>query len=120
MYIGYRMTYNGNYIIKELSKHNESYWESADRWYSLIEYLKATRDDAASHKKSGKNDKIKKVFKSGLNWITTNNPYKISTDKRIRSEKIIADARAYDILCEINYYMSRLELAEKFIFDFMV
>lgn len=36
MYIGYRMTYNGNFIIKELSKHNESYWESADRWYSLI------------------------------------------------------------------------------------
>lgn len=49
-----------------------------------------------------------------------NNPHKITTEKKIRSEKIIADARAYDILCEINYYMSRLELSEKFIFDFMV
>ena len=26
----------------------------------------------------------------------------------------------YDIVCEMNYYMSRLELKEKFIFDFII
>lgn len=38
------------------------------------------------------------------------NNNRITTEKKIRSEKIIADARAYDILCEMNYFMSRLEL----------
>lgn len=61
-------------------------------------------------KKNSKNERFKKVVKDSINWIALQNPHKVSTEKKIRSEKMIADAKAYDILCEMNYYMSRLEL----------
>jgi hypothetical protein len=39
---------------------------------------------------------------------------------RENSDKIISDARDYDIMCEINYFMIRLELDEKFVFNFIL
>ena len=61
---------------------------------------------------------MKKAIKTGLFWIASNQ--KIITEKKIRSEKVIIEAKVYDIVCEMNYYMARLELKEKFIFDFMI
>ena len=63
-----------------------------------MEYMTVNRDQSLTAQKNSRNQKIKKAFKSGLNWIMANNN-RITTEKKIRSEKIIADARAYDILC---------------------
>lgn len=38
----------------------------------------------------------------------------------MKSEKLIQDAKVFEILCEINYYMTKLELEEAFVFDFML
>jgi hypothetical protein len=38
----------------------------------------------------------------------------------MKSEKLIQDAKVFEILCEINYYMTKLELEETFVFDFML
>jgi len=38
----------------------------------------------------------------------------------LKSEKILLDARDYDIMCEMCYFMIKLELEEKFVFNFIL
>lgn len=41
-------------------------------------------------------------------------------ERRNKNDKIVNDAKAYEILCEVNYFMSRMEIDEKFVFEFVV
>lgn len=78
-----------------------------------MEFVRGWRDDAVR-----KGGKLKKAMINGFMWMSANG--RVTTEKKIRSEKIITDARMYDIACEMNYYMARLQLKEKFIFDFII
>lgn len=49
--------------------------------------------------------RIRKLF-SRSTWVRN----KTFDEKRLRSEKVIQDSRAYESLCEVNYYMGKLQL----------
>ena len=44
----------------------------------------------------------------------------MASSKKIRSEKLITDSKVYEILCEVNYYMVKLELDNDFMFNFIL
>ena len=59
--------------------------------------------------------RLKNLF-SRSTWVRN----KLSAEKRIRSEKVIQDSKVYEIICEINYYMAKIQVEENFIFDFII
>lgn len=49
--------------------------------------------------------RLNKIF-SRSTWVRN----KMFAEKKIRSEKVIQDSKIYEIICEINYYMAKIQV----------
>lgn len=83
-------------MIRELGKHEE-FWKNKELWENLIEFVKGARvknRDDEEEEESGyrKHMQFKKLFMRNT-WFRHNN--KVSTEKKIKSEKFIQDAKIY-------------------------
>ncbi len=96
MFIGYRVRHGHSYLLREISK-GTNYWEDSDVWFSIIDFLKRFQGDD-SHQFGVKRQGVKDWFKKST----------VASERKIKTEKVIQNARDFEIIFEINTFMSRL------------
>jgi hypothetical protein len=63
-------------------------------WENIIEYIRVIKSKIRGEEEPRRNTKLKKLF-SKHEWLFN----KVSYNKKIKTEKIIQDAKIYEILC---------------------
>ena len=114
LYISYRVRCKDQYLIRELGKHGD-FWKNHFLWNNIVEYIKLIKLRNKYNTEKQPRKRWRGIFSKNI-WNGEN----IFSNKKMKSEKLIQDAKVFEILCEINYYMTKLELEEAFVFDFML